>query len=148
MGFYSGRSSRSPTPCGGGTAETYVILDSSCEMIADRVAVLPTHERDEAQGLESAKEIAKVALRLRYQIEQVVCCELDESALTDSNSRIISEHVVQTAKRAGGEDYSACVVFCLIVCLRWFKMQANIELWDADLHHGRATACEVIAKRM
>ncbi|EPS30177.1 hypothetical protein POX_b02812 [Penicillium oxalicum] len=115
---------------------------------AERQRLLPTHERDEAQGLESAKEIAKVALRLRYQIEQVVCCELDESALTDSNSRIISEHVVQTAKRAGGEDYSACVVFCLIVCLRWFKMQANIELWDADLHHGRATACEVIAKRI
>jgi hypothetical protein len=40
------------------------------------------------------------------------------------------------------------VVFCLLVCLRWFKMQSNIELWDADLHLRRAVACEVIAKRM
>jgi hypothetical protein len=23
-----------------------------------------------------------------------------------------------------------------------------VELWDADLHEGRAVACEVIAKRM
>ncbi|KAF7719806.1 Uncharacterized protein PECH_006912 [Penicillium ucsense] len=115
---------------------------------AERQRLLPTHERDEIQGLETAKEIAKVALRLRYQIEQVVSCEVDEGALTDSNSRIISHDVIQTAKRAGGEDHSACVVFCLIVCLRWFKKQADIELWDADLHVARAIACEAIAKRI
>lgn len=33
-----------------------------------------------------------------------------------------------------------------MVCHRWFKRQANLELWDADLHHIRATACEVLAK--
>jgi hypothetical protein len=114
----------------------------------NRIAVLPTHANDESQSLESSKEIAKVALRLKYQIEQVVSCEVDESVLTDPNSRIISQDVIETARRAGGEDYGACVVFCLLVCLRWFKMQSNIELWDADLHLRRAVACEVIAKRM
>lgn len=68
--------------------------------------------------------------------------------LTDPNSRIITQDVIATAKRAGGEDYQACVVFCLLICLRWFQIQASVELWDADLHGVRAVACEVIAKRM
>lgn len=68
--------------------------------------------------------------------------------MTNPNSRIITDDVIKTAKQAGGEDYQACVVYCLLVCLRWFKIQASIELWDADLHDGRAVACEVLAKRM
>lgn len=89
-----------------------------------------------------------MALRLKYQIEQVVCCEVDEGVLTDPNSRVISDGVVATANRAGGDENRACVVFCLLVCLRWFKIQASVELWDADLHAMRAVACEIIAKRM
>ena len=34
------------------------------------------------------------------------------------------------------------------MCYRWFKRQALIELWDADLHNVRATACEVLAKQI
>lgn len=75
-------------------------------------------------------------------------CEVEETVLTDPNSRIITDDVVATAKKAGGEDYKSCVVYCLLVCLRWFKLQSNAELWDADLHDLRAVACEVIAKRM
>ena len=56
--------------------------------------------------------------------------------------------MVLTAKEAGGKDYKACVVYCLLVNIRWFKRQANLELWDADLHNVRAMACEVIAKRI
>jgi hypothetical protein len=40
------------------------------------------------------------------------------------------------------------VLYCLLVCLRWFKLQAGQELWESDLHLRRALACEVIAKRM
>jgi hypothetical protein len=40
------------------------------------------------------------------------------------------------------------VVYCLLVNKRWFKKQAMLELWDADLHSIRATACEVIAKHL
>lgn len=85
---------------------------------------------------------------MKYQIEQVVCYEVEEHVLTDPNSRLITPDVIETAKRAGGEDYKACVVYCLLVCLRWFQIQASVELWDADLHEVRALACEVIAKRM
>lgn len=115
---------------------------------ANRDSVLPAYVADEPQPSESSKEIAKIALRLKYQIEQVVSCEVEEHVLTDPNSRIITQNVIATAKRAGGEDYQGCVVFCLLICLRWFQIQASIELWDADLHEVRAVACEVIAKRM
>ena len=75
-------------------------------------------------------------------------CEVAEAVLTDPNSRIITDDVVATSRQAGGEDYKASVVYCLLVCLRWFKLQSSVELWDADLHEVRAVACEVIAKRM
>ncbi|KAJ5132613.1 hypothetical protein N7448_006771 [Penicillium atrosanguineum] len=114
----------------------------------ERRRLLPAYAADEPQSLESSKEIAKVALRLKYQIEQLVACEVEESVLTDPNSRIITDNVIKTAKNAGGEDYKACVVYCLLTCLRWFQIQASVELWDADLHEGRAVACEVIAKRI
>lgn len=117
-------------------------------MVTDHLAVLPAYNADEPQPSDSSKEIAKVALRLKYQIEQVVAHEVEESALTDPNSRIITSDVIKTANHAGGEDYKASVVFCLLVCLRWFRIQAAVELWDADLHQVRAVACEVIAKRM
>ena len=68
--------------------------------------------------------------------------------MTQAHSRVITTKVVKAAQEAGGEQNRACVVFCLLVCIRWFKRQAELELWDADLHKVRATACEVIAKAM
>lgn len=73
---------------------------------------------------------------------------MEESKITKANSPVITRKVIQTAKEAGGEEHQACVVYCLLVCLRWFKKQAGLELWDADLHNVRAVACEVIAKQM
>lgn len=73
-------------------------------------------------------------------------CELEEQIITRAHSHIITPLVVQAAKEAGGSEYRACVVYALLVNKRWFKKQATIELWDADLHNGRAMAAEVIAK--
>jgi hypothetical protein len=56
--------------------------------------------------------------------------------------------VLDTARQAGGEQYKACVVYCLLVVMNWFKKQSNAELWDADLHDVRAMAAEMMAKRM
>ncbi|KAF5866389.1 hypothetical protein ETB97_012556 [Aspergillus alliaceus] len=114
----------------------------------ERRRLLPTYTSDPVSSTQPAKEVTKVALRLKYQVEQVIPCEVEESTLTSPTSRVITDRVVQTAKQAGGEDLKACVVFCLLVCLRWFKIQAIEELWDSDLHDRRALACEVIAKRI
>lgn len=75
-------------------------------------------------------------------------CELEEELITKSHSRIITRDVVKTAKEAGGKDYAACVVYCLLVNKRWFKRQAALEIWDSDLHNVRAVAAEVIAKQL
>lgn len=85
---------------------------------------------------------------MKYQIEQVIPCELEEASITSPNSGVITKKVVKTAREAGGEEYRACVVYCLLVCKRWFKRQAILELWDSDLHEVRAVACEVISKRI
>lgn len=110
------------------------------------LAVLPQSET--IGSAFPAVEVTKVALRLKYQIEQVIPCELEEWKVTKANSPVITRKVIKTAREAGGKDYKSCVVYCLLVCKRWFKRQASLELWDADLHDVRAMACEVLAKRL
>ncbi|KAI6381173.1 hypothetical protein MCOR32_003632 [Pyricularia oryzae] len=91
-------------------------------------------------------EVTKVAVRLRRLIEECVPCELEENLITKPHSKVITNKVIKAAKQAGGSEYGACVVFCLLVCKRWFSHQSSVELWDADLHLVRGVACEVIAK--
>ncbi|KIW14624.1 hypothetical protein PV08_07408 [Exophiala spinifera] len=110
--------------------------------------LLPSHTNDIPSPAFPAREVTKVALRLKYQIEEVIPIELPEDKITAANSGVITKKVVQTAREAGGKDYASCVVYCLLVCNRWFRHQARLELWDADLHEVRAVACEVIAKRI
>lgn len=117
-------------------------------------ALLPTHNSGERiPSAIPAKEVTFVALRLKYQIEQVIPCELPEERVTQPHSNVLTPKVLQTAKSAGkvsgmDKDYGACVVYCLLVCKRWFKQQAKLELWDADLHELRAVACERLAKEI
>ena len=111
-------------------------------------AVLPTNRSDLPPSPFPAKEVTRVALRLKYQVEQVIPCELDEATITRPNGPVITKKVIKTAKEAGGEKYGSCVVYCLLVCKRWFKRQAQLELWDAGLHEVRAVACEVMAKQI
>merc|ERR1711964_805011 len=113
--------------------------------------LLPSYHEDAIPSAIAAPEVTKVALRLRYLIEECIPCELEETRITESHSRIITHGVIQAARKAGeteGNDYGSCVVYCLLVNKRWFKKQAMLELWDADLHNIRAVACEVIAKQL
>lgn len=73
---------------------------------------------------------------------------MEEAKVTSPHSPILTHAVIETAKQAGGEQYKACVVFCLLVVKKWFKTQAMCELWDADLHEVRAVAAEMLAKRI
>ncbi|ORY59769.1 uncharacterized protein BCR38DRAFT_399142 [Pseudomassariella vexata] len=113
-----------------------------------RRRLLPRYREQNIESAIPAPEVTKVALRLRYLIEEAVPCELEEAQIVRPHSKIITKKVVKAAKEAGGPDHQACVVFCLLVTKRWFKHQAVIELWDAELHALRATACEVIAKQI
>lgn len=110
--------------------------------------MLPSYHDEALPSAIPAEEVTKVALRLRYLIEQCVPCELEEDLVTKAHSRIITHKVIKAAKESGGTEYSACVVYALLVNKRWFKRQAMLEIWDADLHDVRASAAEVIAKQM
>jgi hypothetical protein len=114
------------------------------------IAVLPTNSRRDhlPKPPIDAKEVTKVALRLKHQIEQVIPCELETELVTKPHSSIITDAVIKTAKEAGGEQHKACVVYCLLVVKKWFRSQALVELWDADLHNIRAVAAEMLAKRL
>ncbi|KAI9695692.1 MAG: hypothetical protein M1820_008455 [Bogoriella megaspora] len=111
-------------------------------------SLLPTRNDEYIASAIPAKEVTKTAIRIKYQIEEVIPCELEEDKITSPNSQILTPGVIKTTKAAGGEKYGACVVFCLLICKKWFKKQAILELWDADLHMLRATACEMLAKRI
>ncbi|KAF2722977.1 receptor-activated Ca2+-permeable cation channel [Polychaeton citri CBS 116435] len=113
--------------------------------------LLPSHRDETIPSAIPAREVTFVALRLKYQIEQVIPCELPEERITQSHSNVITDNVIKTAKSAGKvsgseDDWGGCVVYCLLICKHWFKRQALLELWDADLHELRAVACEKIAK--
>lgn len=115
--------------------------------------LLPTHHDSTLSSAIPAKQVTFVALRLKYQLEQVIPCELPEDRITAPHSDVITPAVIKTAKSAGkisgsDEDYGACVVYCLLMVRHWFQRQALLELWDSDLHDLRATACEVLAKHL
>ncbi|KAK3389467.1 cation channel-like protein [Podospora didyma] len=110
--------------------------------------ILPNYNNDTIVSAIPAPAVTEVALRLRHLIEECIPCELDVDTITLPHSKVITKKVVQAAREAGGTENKACVVFCLLVNKRWWKHQALLELWDADLHQVRAVACEVIAKRM
>ncbi|KAF2676920.1 hypothetical protein K458DRAFT_320847 [Lentithecium fluviatile CBS 122367] len=111
-------------------------------------ALLPTRRDHAPPPPYPAKEVTKVALRLKHQIEQVIPCELEEDKVTKPHSSILTPAVIETSKQAGGTEYKACVVYCLLVVKKWFKTQALRELWDAELHEVRAVAAEMLAKRI
>lgn len=122
--------------------------DNRSHVASEARRLLPNYHDEALPSAIPAAEVTKVALRLRYLIEQCVPCELEEDLVTKAHSRVITPQVIKAAKEAGGTEYGACVVYCLLVNKRWFKRQAILEIWDADLHNVRATAAEIIAKHI
>ncbi|KAL1599170.1 Calcium channel yvc1 [Nothophoma quercina] len=115
----------------------------------DAHAILPTRREHLPPPPIDAKDVTKICLRLKHQIEQVIPYELEEEKVVKANSPIITQAVLDTANKAGGDgDKTACVVYCLLIVKKWFKKQATAELWDADLLDVRAVAAEMMAKRI
>ncbi|KPM40323.1 Calcium channel YVC1 [Neonectria ditissima] len=110
--------------------------------------VLPHHRNQNIQSAIPADDVTKICLRLRHLIRECIPCDLEEAQITRSHSTIITKKVIKAAKEAGGHQYRGCVVYALLVNLHWFKCEAILELWDADLHQLRAVACTVIAKQI
>ncbi|KHE84196.1 hypothetical protein GE21DRAFT_1209354 [Neurospora crassa] len=113
-----------------------------------RRQLLPSYRDDFYVSAIPAETVTEIALRIRHLIEECVPLELPVEKITSPTSKIITKKVIKAAKEAGGKEHRSCVVYCLLVNKRWWKHQAQVELWDADLHALRAVACEVIAKQI
>ncbi|KAK7421855.1 Calcium channel yvc1 [Neonectria magnoliae] len=111
-------------------------------------ALLPQHRNQNIESAIPAEDVTKICLRLRHLIRECIPCDLEEAQITRSHSTIITKKVIKAAKEAGSHQYRGCVVYALLVNLHWFKCEAMLELWDADLHQLRAVACTVIAKEI
>ncbi|ODQ55443.1 hypothetical protein SAICODRAFT_76435 [Saitoella complicata NRRL Y-17804] len=99
----------------------------------------------------SAQHCTKVALRIRYLVQEIIPVAYKESHVTKPNSRIITNDVIELVRTRAGVDSketNACVVYALLMCRRWFMKQSKSNLPDADLNNLRAVACDVLAKQI
>jgi len=110
--------------------------------------LLPHHANEDIPSGVPPKRVTQIAIRLKYLVEETIPCELSEWDIIRPHSPIITKKVIELARNAGGHDDRSCIVYCLLVCMRWFKRQALKELYDADLDQLRATTCQIIAKRI
>ncbi|KAK3290551.1 cation channel-like protein [Chaetomium fimeti] len=131
-----------------GTRARDIMIATAGGTSRDNDVLLPSYRDESIQSAIPAQNVTEVALRIRHLIEECIPCELKENHVTSPHSKVITSKVVQAAKEAGGREHGACVVYCLLVNKRWWRHQALVELWDADLHYLRAIACEVIAKKI
>ena len=72
--------------------------------------MLPQYRDNEMESVIPPEDVTKVCLKLRHLIQQCIPCEMDSGKITTPHSRIITPHVVQAAKEAGGADHKGCVV--------------------------------------
>ncbi|KAK6346787.1 hypothetical protein TWF696_006896 [Orbilia brochopaga] len=94
------------------------------------------------------KTVTLVAMRIKYLVEETIPCELDEEQIIKPHSPILTRAVIELTRDAGGDENRTCVIYCLLVCLQWFRRQSLKELYDADLGRLRAVACQMLAKRI
>ena len=64
----------------------YIYTYTINHTLIDAIQVLPISANEEIASAFPAAEVTKVALRLKYQIEQVIPCELEEWKITKANS--------------------------------------------------------------
>ena len=70
--------------------------------IAYTTLVLPSNTNDLVPSAIPPAAVTKVALRLKFQIEQAIPCELEEWKIAKANSPVITRKVIKKAKGARG----------------------------------------------
>ncbi|KAK9374843.1 uncharacterized protein V1513DRAFT_444587 [Lipomyces chichibuensis] len=114
----------------------------------DYEALLPTAETCPHPVI-TPKEVMSVALRLKAIIDTIIPIEIKESRITrPGGASVITHDVLELALEAAEGDKKACIIYALLTCKQWFRHLELEELYDAELNARKATACEVIAKRL
>ncbi|GMM38627.1 Yvc1 protein [Saccharomycopsis crataegensis] len=105
----------------------------------------------------SPRQVLRVALNLKYLIDQVIPIQLDLELITNPYSDILTTKVVNLAiEAAGGKGegkvgttsrrYRAVLIYCLLINAKWYRALSLSELHDAELHLSRMTAAAQLAK--
>lgn len=125
--------------------------------------LLPSTEPRDNYGYADAKpgpkHILKIAIRVKELIDIIIPIQFDETAITRSDSPVITERVIELVKEAAGGKgngkrntssrmYQSSLIFVLLTVKRWYDECAEEELFDAGIHTLRASAAEAIAQRI
>lgn len=128
-------------------------------ILEEQEQLLPIDE-DSDIGINSSptpRQVLRIALNLKYLIDQVVPIQFNEDLLTSPFSEILTSKVVQLAREAAGgkgngkintssRKYRAVLIFCLLKVSHWYQRMALSELQDSDLYTSRNIAAQQIAK--
>ncbi|KDQ64365.1 hypothetical protein JAAARDRAFT_144983 [Jaapia argillacea MUCL 33604] len=91
--------------------------------------------------------IGKLVKRLRLLTLALIPVEVDPEIIKDVTSRIITQQVISAYIAAAG-DCKEALPYCLLRARKDFMWDANHNPADYGENFGRATACEVLARRI
>ncbi|KAG6821514.1 hypothetical protein H0H93_000023 [Arthromyces matolae] len=95
----------------------------------------------------SPDTLTKLVKRLRALTLTLLPVEVDPSVINEPTGRIISTQVIEAYKAAAG-DFIEALPYCLLRARAEFMWDANHNPADYGENIGRATACEVLARRI
>ncbi|KAJ7682507.1 calcium activated cation channel [Mycena polygramma] len=91
--------------------------------------------------------LTKLVKRLRALTLKLLPVEVDPESVNDPTSRIITPRVIKAYHAAAG-DFADALPYCLLRARAEFMWDANHNPADYGENLGRATACEVLARRI
>ncbi|KAJ7639099.1 hypothetical protein FB45DRAFT_904700 [Roridomyces roridus] len=95
----------------------------------------------------SPETLTKLIKRLRALTLALLPVEVDPEAINEPTSRVITPQVVKAYHAAAG-DFVEALPYCLLGARVEFIWEANHNPADYGENIGRATACEVLARRI
>ncbi|KAJ7368610.1 hypothetical protein DFH08DRAFT_831810 [Mycena albidolilacea] len=95
----------------------------------------------------SPQTLTKLVKRLRSLTLALLPVEVDPESINDPTSRVITPRVINAYKDAAG-DFVDALPYCLLRARAEFMWDADHNPADYGENLGRATACEVLARRI
>ncbi|KAG6910952.1 hypothetical protein DXG01_006006 [Tephrocybe rancida] len=95
----------------------------------------------------SPDTLTKLVKRLRALTLALLPVEVDPASINEPTSRVITPQVISAYKAAAG-DFTEALPYCLLRARAEFMWDANHNPADFGENVGRATACEVLARRI
>ncbi|KZW04355.1 hypothetical protein EXIGLDRAFT_663857 [Exidia glandulosa HHB12029] len=95
----------------------------------------------------SPDTINKLVMRVRALTFRLLPVEVSEDSISEPTSRIITADVIKVYQEAAG-DFGEALPYALLRARQTFVRDAQRNAADYDENMGRATACEVLARRI